>query len=104
MLHSSLALIALGALAGSAAAQEAEPAAPTAPSPEAEPAGPDRRPNILLVFADDQRVDTIGAWGNPAIQTPNMDRIAEKCNVPRACAATLTSRFGGRPVVQPTAT
>ena len=40
------------------------------------PSGPDNRPNILLVFADDQRVDTIGAWGNPAILTPNMDRIA----------------------------
>ena len=34
------------------------------------------RPNILLLFADDQRTDTIAAWGNPAIQTPHLDRLA----------------------------
>lgn len=33
-------------------------------------------PNILLLFADDQRPDTISAHGNPYIQTPNMDRLA----------------------------
>lgn len=36
------------------------------------------RPNILLLFADDQRADTIAAWGNPAIDTPNLDRLAER--------------------------
>ncbi len=34
------------------------------------------RPNILLLFADDQRADTIAAWGNPHIRTPNLDRLA----------------------------
>lgn len=34
------------------------------------------RPNILFLFADDQRADTIGAWGNPHIRTPNLDRLA----------------------------
>ena len=29
-----------------------------------------------MIFADDQRADTIGAWGNPFIDTPNIDRIA----------------------------
>lgn len=33
-------------------------------------------PNILLLFADDQRPDTIGAHGNPHIRTPNLDRLA----------------------------
>lgn len=33
------------------------------------------RPNILLLFADDQRADTIAALGNPVIQTPNLDRL-----------------------------
>lgn len=33
------------------------------------------KPNILLLFADDQRADTIGALGNPHIQTPNLDRL-----------------------------
>lgn len=35
----------------------------------------ERKPNILFLFADDQRADTIGAWGNPHIQTPNLDRL-----------------------------
>jgi arylsulfatase A-like enzyme len=34
------------------------------------------RPNILFLFADDQRSDTIAAWGNPRIRTPNIDRLA----------------------------
>ncbi|MEM9802088.1 MAG: sulfatase-like hydrolase/transferase [Planctomycetota bacterium] len=36
----------------------------------------DERPNILFLFADDQRVDTIRAWGNPGIATPSLDQIA----------------------------
>ena len=34
-----------------------------------------KQPNILFLFADDQRADTIGAWGNPYIHTPNIDRL-----------------------------
>ncbi|HEY5912910.1 MAG TPA: sulfatase-like hydrolase/transferase [Verrucomicrobiae bacterium] len=33
------------------------------------------RPNILFLFADDQRADTIAAHGNPHIRTPNLDRL-----------------------------
>jgi arylsulfatase A-like enzyme len=36
------------------------------------------RPNILLLVADDQRADTIAAWGNPHIRTPNLDRLARR--------------------------
>src|SRR5882724_2059766 len=36
------------------------------------------RPNILLLFADDQRADTIAAWGNRHIQTPNLDRLVAR--------------------------
>ncbi len=32
--------------------------------------------NILFLFADDQREDTIGAYGNPHIITPSLDRLA----------------------------
>ncbi len=32
------------------------------------------RPNVLFVFTDDQRWDTIHALGNPEITTPNLDR------------------------------
>ncbi len=33
------------------------------------------RPNILFLFADDQRADTIAAYGNPHIRTPNLDGL-----------------------------
>lgn len=36
------------------------------------------RPNILLLFTDMQRADTIGALGNPVIQTPNLDRLVRE--------------------------
>ena len=34
-------------------------------------------PNIVFLFADDQRADTIAALGNPLIQTPNIDKIVK---------------------------
>ncbi len=34
------------------------------------------KPNILFLFADDQRADTIAAHGNPHIKTPNLDKLA----------------------------
>jgi arylsulfatase A-like enzyme len=40
------------------------------------PAG--TKPNILFIFTDDQRWDTIRALGNPEIITPNMDRLVER--------------------------
>lgn len=55
-------LIAMAAAVGSSALTAAEPA----------------RPNVLFLFADDQRADTIGAWGNPHIQTPNLDKLAAR--------------------------
>lgn len=36
------------------------------------------RPNILLLMADQLRADCVGAYGNSAIRTPNMDRIAKE--------------------------
>ncbi len=35
------------------------------------------QPNILFLFADDERPDTIQAWGNPLIETPNIDKLVE---------------------------
>ena len=35
-----------------------------------------KQPNILLIMTDQQRADGLGAAGNAAIRTPNMDRIA----------------------------
>ena len=35
----------------------------------------DSKPNILVIMTDQQRADTIGALGNPIIQTPALDRL-----------------------------
>ena len=34
--------------------------------------------NILLITTDQQRADSIGAYGNPVCQTPNLDRLASE--------------------------
>ena len=36
------------------------------------------KPNILFLFTDDQRADTIAALGNPIIKTPNLDRLCKQ--------------------------
>ncbi|WP_057935624.1 sulfatase-like hydrolase/transferase [Algoriphagus resistens] len=36
------------------------------------------KPNVLFLFADDQRADALGASGNPYIQTPNLDQLAKE--------------------------
>jgi len=37
-----------------------------------------RRPNVLFVTADQLRADALGCYGNGAIQTPVIDRLAER--------------------------
>jgi arylsulfatase len=32
-------------------------------------------PNVVFIFTDDQRFDTISALGNDEIDTPNLDRL-----------------------------
>ena len=61
------------AVAPLALALACAPQATPEPAGDAEPQEP--RPNILFLFADDQRADTIGAWGNELIDTPNLDRL-----------------------------
>lgn len=68
-----------------------------------------RRPNIIMLLADDQRWDTLGCMGNEIIQTPNVDRLAAEgvvfdnvfvttsiCMTNRACIFTgqYASRHG----------
>ena len=36
-----------------------------------------KKPNIILLFADDQRADTIAAHGNPHIKTPHLDKLSD---------------------------
>jgi len=49
------------------------------------------RPNILLIFTDQQRWDTIHASGNPVIITPNLDRLCKE-------GVTFTSAYTPSPV------
>ncbi len=37
-----------------------------------------KTPNVLVLFTDDQRYDTIAALGNDAISTPNIDRLVAR--------------------------
>ena len=37
-----------------------------------------QHPNIIFLFTDDQRFDTIHALNNPAIHTPNIDRLVKQ--------------------------
>lgn len=66
--------------------------------------GPNR-PNIILFVADDHGLDAIGAYGNPVIKTPNLDKLADEgarftnayCTS-ASCAASrsviLTGKYG----------
>ena len=36
------------------------------------------RPNLVFFFTDDQTVSTLGCYGNPVVQTPNIDRLAKE--------------------------
>ena len=35
------------------------------------------KPNIVFLFADDQNTLSVGCYGNPEVQTPNMDQLAK---------------------------
>src|SRR5207245_1689701 len=41
-------------------------------------ADPPKKPNVLFLFSDDQRADTITALGNEHIRTPNLDRLVRQ--------------------------
>ena len=64
-----------------------------------------RRRNVIVIFTDDQRFDAAGYTGNPYIQTPHLDALAERavrfpnafvtlsiCSPSRA--SLLTGRYG----------
>ena len=36
-----------------------------------------KRPNILWICTDQQRLDTLGVYGNPYVKTPNIDRLTQ---------------------------
>ncbi|MGH9451543.1 MAG: arylsulfatase [Terriglobia bacterium] len=46
-----------------------------APTRYQPPARRGDRPNLLLLMADQLRVDCVGSYGNPVVRTPNLDRL-----------------------------
>ena len=60
---------------------------PMAACPAAE--APATRRNVVLLFADDWRHDTLGCAGHPIVRTPNLDRLAaEGVRFTRNCVTT----------------
>ncbi len=53
-----------------------------------------KRPNVLILYTDQQRWDTIRAAGNTRIHTPNLDRLAER-------GALFENAFVNCPVCMP---
>ncbi len=62
-----------------------------------------KRPNILWICTDQQRLDTLGCYGNRLVRTPNIDRLAANgvrfthayCQAP-VCAPSRASFLTGR--------
>jgi arylsulfatase len=49
----------------------------------------EKKPNILLLYADDWRHDTLGCAGNPVLKTPRLDALAtEGLRFTHACVST----------------
>ncbi|MEX2561080.1 MAG: sulfatase-like hydrolase/transferase, partial [Pirellulales bacterium] len=67
----------------------------------------ERRANVLFLFTDDQRADTVAALGNPAIKTPNLDALARSgmvmnnayclgANISAVCTPSRNMLLSGR--------
>ena len=78
-----------------------------------------KKPNFIIIFADDQGYQDIGCFGSPKIATPNLDRMAKEgmrftdfyaaapvCTPSRAALMTgcYPPRVGGLPVLFPRST
>ncbi len=63
---------------------------------------PPRRPNVILIIADDMGHGDLGVHGNPVIRTPNLDRLARQSvrmkyfYVAPVCSPTRASLMTGR--------
>ncbi|MFC1766282.1 sulfatase [Planctomycetota bacterium] len=60
------------------------------------------RPNIIYLMADDQNVDSVGCYGNPEVETPNMDKLgtdgvifSRHYNTTAICMASRATVFTG---------
>lgn len=55
---------------------------------------PNTKPNIVLLLADDMGYGDIGAFGNPDVRTPHLDRLASE-------GVTLTQHYSASAVCAP---
>ena len=53
-----------------------------------------KQPNFIIIFTDDQGYGDLGCYGNPTINTPNLDKMASE-------GCKLTQFYGGSSVCTP---
>jgi arylsulfatase A-like enzyme len=85
LVHQAAIILVLLAAAGSPSAQE---------TPDNSPPPAPRRPNIVLILADDLGYGDLGCYGQTRIQTPNLDKLA-------AQGIRFTSCYAGSSVCSP---
>jgi arylsulfatase len=61
------------------------------------------KPNVVVLFADDWRFDTLGVAGNPIVKTPNLDALASRgvrfkqnCVTTAICGVSRATLFTGQ--------
>ncbi len=61
------------------------------------------KPNVVVLFADDWRFDTLSCAGNPIVKTPNLDALAargvrfrENCVTTSICGVSRATLFTGQ--------
>jgi len=57
------------------------------------------KPNIILFVADDHGTDALGAYGNPVIKTPNLDKLATEGTMFTNAYCTSASCAASRSVI-----
>ena len=62
-----------------------------------------KKPNVVILYADDWRFDTLGCAGNPIVKTPNLDALASKgvrfshnCVTTSICGVSRATLFTGQ--------
>lgn len=65
--------------------------------------GAPKKPNVVILYADDWRFDTLGAAGHPILKTPNLDALAEDgvrfthgCVTTAICGVSRATLFTGQ--------
>ncbi len=66
-------------------------------------ASANERPNVVILYADDWRFDTLGSAGNPIVKTPHLDALAKEgvrftqnCVTTSICGISRASLFTGQ--------